>query len=140
MVAAYENINLWHERDISHSSAERIIFPDSLILIDFMLNRFKIIMENLVVHEENMLRNTKLYGGVVFSQKVLLKLVAKGYTREDAYKIVQKHALNALAGGDFRKELENENILTNDELDECFDTNDYLKNINHIFERFRSYR
>lgn len=137
MVAAYENINLWHERDISHSSAERIIFPDSLILIDFMLNRFKIIMENLVVHEENMLRNTKLYGGVVFSQKVLLKLVAKGYTREEAYKIVQKHALNALAGGDFRKELENENILTNDELDECFDTKDYLKNINHIFERFR---
>ena len=136
MVAAYENINLWHERDISHSSAERIIFPDSLILIDFMLNRFKIIMENLVVHEENMLRNTKLYGGVVFSQKVLLKLVAKGYTREEAYKIVQKHALNALAGGDFRKELENENILTNDELDECFDTKDYLKNINHIFERF----
>ena len=136
MLAAFENINLWHERDISHSSAERIIFPDSLILIDFMLHRFKGVMENLVVHEDNMLKNTKLYGGVVYSQKVMLKLVDKGFTREDAYRIVQKHALEALNGGDFRKGLESENLLTNAELDECFDTKAYLENIDKVFARF----
>lgn len=137
LIAALENINLWHERDISHSSAERIIFPDSLILIDFMLHRFRGVVENLVVHEDNMLKNTKLYGGVVFSQKVLLKLVEeKGYSREDAYRIVQKHALNALSGGNFKDGLRSENILSDAELEECFDVNDYLKNIDKIFERF----
>ena len=136
MLTAFENINLWHERDISHSSAERIIFPDSLILIDFMLHRFKGVMENLVVHEDNMLKNTKLYGGVVYSQKVMLKLVDKGFTREEAYRIVQKHALDALNGGDFRKGLESENLLTNAELDECFDTKAYLENIDKVFARF----
>ncbi len=137
MITAFENINLWHERDISHSSAERIIFPDSLILIDFMLHRFKGIMENLVVHEDNMLKNTQLYGGIVYSQKVLLKLVEeKGFTREDAYRIVQRHALNALNGGDFRKGLESENILTQSELDECFNVEVYLNNIDKVFERF----
>ena len=137
MVAAFENINLWHERDISHSSAERIIFPDSLILVDFMLHRFKGVMENLVIHEDNMLKNIQLYGGIVYSQKVLLKLVEeKGYKREDAYRIVQKHALKALTGGDFRRGLESENILTASELDECFCMKDYLKNISSVFERF----
>ena len=136
MLTAFENINLWHERDISHSSAERIIFPDSLILTDFMLHRFKNVMENLVIHEDNMLKNTKLYGGVVYSQKVLLKLIEKGYTRESAYKIVQKHALNALNGGDFKQGMESENILSEEELEECFDTKDYLKNIDNIFKRF----
>lgn len=129
MLAAFENINLWHERDISHSSAERIIFPDSLILVDFMLHRFKNVMENLVVHEDNMLKNTQLYGGVIYSQKVLLKLVEEGMTREEAYRIVQKHALDALNGGDFRSNFK--------EFDDCFDVNDYLKNINKVFERFK---
>ena len=136
MLVSFENINLWHERDISHSSAERIIFPDSLILIDFMLHRFYGVMENLVIHEDNMLKNTKLYGGVVYSQKVLLKLVEKGFTREDAYRIVQKHALNALQGGDFKKGLISENILSDAELEECFDTKSYLKNIDKVFARF----
>ena len=140
MITAFENINLWHERDISHSSAERIIFPDSLILVDFMLHRFTEVMKNLVVHEDNMLKNTNLYGGVIYSQKVLLKLVEKGYTREDAYRIVQKHALDALNGGDFKQNLLNDNSVTsklsNDELEECFNVNDYLKNINVVFERF----
>ena len=137
MIAAFENINLWHERDISHSSAERIIFPDSLILVDFMLHRFKGVMENLVVHEDNMLKNTKLYGGVIFSQKVLLKLVEeKGYSREEAYRIVQKHALNALNGGNFREGLKSENILSDNELEECFDLKDYLKNIDTVFARW----
>ncbi len=137
MITAFENINLWHERDISHSSAERIIFPDSLILIDFMLYRFKDVIENLVVHPENMLKNTQLYGGVIYSQKVMLKLVEeKGYTREDAYRIVQKHALNALNGGNFRNGLESENILSESELNECFNIEDYLKNIDKVFARF----
>lgn len=128
MLVAFENINLWHERDISHSSAERIIFPDSLILVDFMLYRFKNVMDNLVVHEDNMLRNTQLYGGVIYSQKVLLKLVEQGYTREDAYKIVQKHALDALNGGNFKSNFTG--------MDKCFDEKDYLKNIDGVFKRF----
>ncbi len=137
MFASFENINLWHERDISHSSAERIIFPDSLILADFMLHRFKNVMENLVVHEDNMRKNTQLYGGVIYSQKVLLKLVDKGMTREEAYRIVQKHALNALNGGNFKNGLREENLLSETELDECFDISGYLKNIDKIFERFK---
>ncbi len=137
MLTAFENINLWHERDISHSSAERIIFPDSLILIDFMLHRFRTVVENLVVHEDNMLKNTKLYGGIVFSQKVLLKLIEeKGFSREDAYRIVQKHALNALNGGDFKKRLQCENIFSEEELNDCFEAQEYLKNINKVFTRF----
>jgi len=140
MITAFENINLWHERDISHSSAERIIFPDSLILIDFMLHRFKGVMENLVIHEDNMLKNINLYGGIVYSQKILLKLVEKGYTRENAYKIVQEHALNALSGGDFKSELLNDSqvtsLLSKNELEECFSMDSYLKNINKVFERF----
>lgn len=136
MLVAYENMNLWHERDISHSSAERIIFPDSLILVDFMLARFKGVVENLVVHSDNMLKNTNLYGGVVYSQKVLLKLVEKGFTREQAYKIVQKHALDALNGRSFREGLEEENTLTPQEIAECFSADDYLKNIETVFTRF----
>lgn len=137
MLTAFENINLWHERDISHSSAERIIFPDSLILVDFMLARFKNVIENLVIYEDNMQKDANLYGGIVYSQKVLLKLVEeKGYTREEAYRIVQKYALNALNGGDFRKGLESENILSDEELNECFNQQDYLKNIDKIFKKF----
>ena len=140
MLVAYENINLWHERDISHSSAERIIFPDSLILVDFMLNRFKSVMENLVVHGDKMLANTQLYGGVIYSQKVMLALVDKGMTREDAYKIVQKHALSALDGGNFKQELlSDKNVtsqLTTEEIEYCFNIKDYLKNIEQVFDRF----
>ncbi len=140
MLAAFENINLWHERDISHSSAERIIFPDSLILVDFMLHRFNGVVQNLVVHKDNMLKNTFSFGGVVYSQKVLLKLVEKGYTREDAYRIVQKHALDALNGGNFKEQLlRDEKVmskLSELELEQCFDVKDYLKNIGKVFARF----
>lgn len=140
MITAFENINLWHERDISHSSAERIIFPDSLCLVDFMLHRFIGVMKNLVVHEENMLKNTELYGGITYSQKVLLKLVEKGYTREDAYRIVQKHALAALNGGDFKAGLLNDSNVTSklseNDIKECFNSTSYLKNIKTVFERF----
>lgn len=136
MLVAFENVNLWHERDISHSSAERIIFPDSLILVDFMLHRFANVVENLVVNAENMTKNSNLYGGVIFSQRVLLKLVEKGLSREEAYRIVQKHALNALNGSDFKENIIKEDLLTVDELNECFDYSSYLLNIEKVFERF----
>ena len=140
MLTSFENINLWHERDISHSSAERIIFPDSLILLDFILNRFNNVVENLVVNENNMLKNTQLYGGVIFSQKVMLLLIQKGYTREDAYKIVQAHALEALEGNNFKQTLINDKKVSSkttiEELEDCFNTDEYLKNIDTIFSKF----
>lgn len=141
-VAALENIALWHERDISHSSAERIIFPDSTILVDFMLNRFKNVLDNLVVHEDNMKKNANLYGGIVYSQKVLLTLIEKGLTREDAYKIVQKNAHTAfgIEGGNFKTNLlQDEEVLkhlSKEEIEACFNSNDYLKNIEEIYKRF----
>lgn len=136
MLAAYENINLWHERDISHSSTERIIFPDSLILVDFMIARFASVVENLVINTENMKKNTNLYGGVVYSQRVLLKLVEKGYSREDAYKIVQSLALGAINGGNFKESIAQEKLLTIDELNECFNESSYLKNLEAVFDKF----
>ncbi len=139
-IVAMENIPLWHERDISHSSAERIIFPDSLTLIDFMLNRFKGIVQNLVVHEKNMLKNTEKFGGIVFSQKVLLKLIEKGLTREDAYRLVQRNAIDAFENdGDFRVNLLNDKdvtkLLSPLEIDEIFNKEEFLKNINEIYKR-----
>lgn len=142
MLTSFENINLWHERDISHSSAERIIFPDSLTLIDFMLHRFNNVMEHLVVFDKNMLKNTQLYGGIIYSQKVLLKLVEKGLTREEAYKIVQKHAIETLNDNTigFKNRLQNDSQITEllvpTELEECFNVENYLHNINTIFKRF----
>ncbi len=140
-IAALENIPLWHERDISHSSTERIIFPDSLTLVDFMLTRFNALMENIVVHEDNMLKNTDKFGGIVFSQKVLLSLVSKGLSREDAYVIVQRNALDAFQNhGDFKanllKDIEVTNLLTNDEIEQIFDKQAFLQNINEIYSRF----
>ena len=140
-IVALENIPLWHERDISHSSAERIIFPDSLELVDFMLTRLNKVLTNLVVKEDNMANNTNLFGGIVYSQKVLLRLVDKGLTREDAYRIVQKHALNAFENnGDFKTNLESDDevvkILSKDEIEECFDRNAYLQNVDKIFDKF----
>ena len=142
MLTSFENINLWHERDISHSSAERIIFPDSLTLIDFMLHRFNNVMEHLVVFDKNMLKNTQLYGGIIYSQKVLLKLVEKGLTREEAYKIVQKHAIETLNDNTigFKNRLQNDSQITEllvpTELEGCFNVENYLHNINTIFKRF----
>lgn len=139
--AAMENIALWHERDISHSSAERIIFPDSTILVDYMLNRFKNVVDKLVVHEKNMLKNANLFGGIVYSQKVLLTLIEKGLSREEAYKIVQKNAHEAFENnGNFKSNLGNDEevkkCLSTDEIAACFDTQDYLKNIEEIYKRF----
>lgn len=139
-IAALENIPLWHERDISHSSAERIIFPDSLTLVDFMLSRFNGIVQNLNVHEKNMLKNTDKFGGIVFSQKVLLKLIEKGLTREEAYRIVQRNAIDAFENdGDFRVNLLNDEdvtkLLTPVEIDEIFNKEEFLKNINTIYSK-----
>ena len=140
-LASMENIALWHERDISHSSAERIIFPDSTILVDYMLSRLEKTIKNLVVHKDNMLKNTNLFGGIVFSQKVLLKLCSKGMLREDAYKIVQTNALDAFNNhGSFIENLLKDEevlaLLTTDEIIECFNIEDYLKNIDSIYKRF----
>ena len=140
-IAALENIPLWHERDISHSSAERIIFPDSLILVDFMLNRFNNIMENIVIHKDNMLKHTNEFGGIVYSQKALLTLVAKGLSREDAYKIVQRNALNAFTNnGDFRANLEKDEeaakLLNTEDINNIFDPQAFLNNIDEIFHKF----
>lgn len=140
-VAAMEDIALWHERDISHSSVERIIFPDSTILVDYMLSRLEKTIKNLIVHEDNMLKNTNLFGGIVFSQKVLLTLCAKGMLREEAYKLVQRNALDAFnnQGSFLENLLKDEEVLsklTVDEIKNCFNIQDYLQNIETIYKRF----
>lgn len=142
-IAALENIALWHERDISHSSAERIIFPDSTILIDYMLNRFNNTIENLNVYKENMLKNTNLYGGVIYSQRVLLELTEKDITREEAYKLVQKNAHEAWnnPNGDFQANLlQDEDVLkhlTTAEIIDCFNPTYYLRNIKEIYKKMK---
>lgn len=140
-IAAMENIALWHERDISHSSVERIIFPDSTILVDYMLSRLDGVIKNLVVHKENMFKNANLFGGIVFSQKVLLKLCSKGISREEAYKLTQRNALDAFNnnGSFIQNLLEDEEVkkyLSVEEINDCFNIEDYLKNIHCIYERF----
>lgn len=134
-IAAMENIALWHERDISHSSVERVIFPDSTILIDYMLNRFLNVIENLVIKEKNMINNANKYGGIIYSQACLLKLLEHNMTREEAYKIVQTEALDVFNNnGNFKENMKKH--LNNDELNDCFNQEKYLKNIDVIFERF----
>jgi adenylosuccinate lyase len=138
--AALENVILWHERDISHSSAERIIFPDSLILVDFMLDRFNSVMKNIVVHEKNMAANADKFGGIVFSQTVMLRLIDKGLTREEAYRLVQRNALDAFErNGDFRINLIDDSevtaVLNPGEINAIFNKQEFLKNINAIYSR-----
>lgn len=135
LTASMEDIVLWHERDISHSSVERVIFPDSTILLDFMLSRLDNIINNLVIKEQNMLLNLDKYGGIIFSQSCLLHLIKKGMTREQAYEIVQKEALDAFNNnGNFKEKMKLH--LSKEDLDECFNHQNYLKNIDTIFARF----
>lgn len=140
-LAALENIALWHERDISHSSVERVIIPDSTILLDYMLARFSRIMSGLVVYEKNMARNMDVFGGVVFSQAVMLKLIDKGLSREDSYKLVQTNAMKAwnTDSGSFKEHLMNDPSVTKhlrkEEIASCFDPQEYLKNIDVVFDR-----
>jgi adenylosuccinate lyase len=140
-VAALENVALWHERDISHSSVERVILPDSCILTHFMLKEITGLVKNLLVYPENMQRNMNVYGGVIFSQRVMLTLVEKGMNREEAYRIVQKCAHEAWNknDGDFRKLISQDETatktLSSEEIDACFDPNHHLKNLDEIYQR-----
>lgn len=140
MLTAYENIPLWHERDISHSSAERIILPDATIGLDYMLHRFSNILENLTVFPENMRRNMKRTFGLPFSQHVMLALIEKGLSREEAYDIVQPNAMRSWESETpFRDLLEADSRVTDrlspSDLDACFDETYHLKNVDLIFER-----
>ncbi|MDF9297354.1 adenylosuccinate lyase [Geobacillus stearothermophilus] len=142
MVTAYENVPLWHERDISHSSAERIILPDATIALNYMLNRFANIVKNLLVYPENMKKNMERTFGLIYSQRVLLALIDKGMTREEAYDLVQPKAMEAWERQvPFRSLLEaDERItsrLTKEELDDCFDYRHHLKHVDTIFARLR---
>ncbi len=138
--AALENIPLWHERDISHSSVERIILPDSTILLDYMLARFTKMISDIVVYPERMRKNMDITGGTLYSQKILLRLIDKGMDRETAYAIVQKTAMEIFEqGGSFQKAItENPKVLEHldkGELEACFDPWQYLQNIDVSYER-----
>lgn len=140
MVTAYENVSLWHERDISHSSAERVILPDATIALNYMLNRFSNIVKNLTVFPENMKRNIDKTHGVIFSQRVLLALIEKGMSREEAYDIVQPKAMEAWETEvHFRELVKKEDrittLLSEEEIEDCFDYTYHLKNVDVIFER-----
>ena len=139
-VTASENVALWHERDISHSSAERVIFPDACIVLDFMLAEMREIVDGLLVFPERMRANLELTGGLIYSQRVLLALVEAGMDRQDAYKLVQRHALAAWDGGrSFRELLAGDPsvaaILDQVALDALFDPSDQLQHVDAVFER-----
>ncbi|MGP4072782.1 adenylosuccinate lyase [Piscibacillus sp. B03] len=140
MMTAYENVPLWHERDISHSSAERVILPDATIALNYMLNRFGNIVKDLTVYEENMRRNMDRTYGLIFSQRVLLSLIDKGLSREKAYDLVQPLAMQAWEEQTSFPELvrnhpEIKEQMTEAEFDDCFDATYHLKNVDVIFER-----
>ncbi len=139
-VAALEDIALWHERDISHSSVERVIGPDATIVLDFMLYRFTNMMDKLVTYPERMIYNLNMTHGVIFSQMVLLALIEKGTTREDAYAVVQNNAMKSWQEGlEFRNLLEKDSTvakyLQKKELAAIFNVNNFLKNLDFIFNR-----
>jgi adenylosuccinate lyase len=140
-VAALENMALWHERDISHSSVERMMLPDCSVTLHFMLREMTEVVRGLGVYPQNMSRNLNVYGGVVFSQRVLLALVESGLSREEAYRLVQRHAHSAwnTEGGDFRANLEADpevsKRLTPAQLQECFATELHRAHLNVIWQR-----
>jgi len=140
MVTAYDNVPLWHERDISHSSAERVILPDATIALNYMLNRFANIVKNLTVFPDNMKRNMDRTLGLIYSQRVLLTLINKGMVREEAYDLVQPKAMEAWETQvPFRSLIEGEERITRhlspEEIEDCFDHKHHLKNVDMIFER-----
>jgi adenylosuccinate lyase len=140
MVTAYENVGLWHERDISHSSAERIILPDATTLLNYQLNRFANIIKNLTVFPENMLRNMNATFGLIYSQRVLLKLIDNGMSREEAYDLVQpKTALSWDNQTDFRPLVEADEVimakLTKEDIADAFNYNYHLSHVDEVFER-----
>jgi len=140
MHTAYENIALWHERDISHSSAERIIFPDATIILDYMLNRFNKIVKELTVFPENMLKNMDKTLGLIYSQRVMLKLIEKGMSREGAYDLVQpKTALSWDEQKPFRNLIESDEaivkVLSKEDIDDAFDYHYHIRHVDDIFKR-----
>ncbi len=139
-MAAMEDVALWHERDISHSSVERVIGPDATVILDFMLYRFTGIMEKLVIYPERMVSNLNMTRGVIFSQMVLLALIDKGLSRESAYSVVQKNAMKSWQQGqDFRDLLKNDSVvkryLSKRDLTEIFNLKNFLRNLDFIFDR-----
>jgi adenylosuccinate lyase len=137
---AYENVALWHERDISHSSAERVIFPDSTILTDYLLAKTANLIEKLMVYPQRMLKNLESTGGLIFSGQLLLDLAEAGMLREDAYRLVQKHAMNAWQNELVFRDLVTQDgeitgRLSTDKLARTFDLNRQLGNVDAIFER-----
>ncbi|MBM3251314.1 MAG: adenylosuccinate lyase [Candidatus Omnitrophica bacterium] len=139
-LAAMENINLWHERDISHSSVERVIIPDSTEMLDYMLNKFAALMDNLTVHTKNMILNLSKTRGLIYSQRLLLELMNKGLTRTAAYDAVQKCAMLSWQTGSEFKEiiLRDRRIrryLSADQIDNCFNIKYFTKNIDKVFKR-----
>jgi len=137
--AALENIALWHERDISNSSAERVLFPDACCLVDFMALELTRVLAGLEVHPERMARNLNAGGGVVFSQPAMLALVESGLSREEAYRVVQSAAHRALAGdGGFRSNLEADPAVVariGDRMDAIFDPEAFLRHVDVAFDR-----
>ncbi len=139
-VSALENNNLWHERDISNSSVERIVLPDSTILLDYMLQKVYFVLDTLRINKENMKKNLDLTGGLIFSQRVMLALTRKGLSREKAYKIVQDKAMESWKNYKSFKDLilENQEIkeyMTKDEISYCFDYNYFIRNMDYIYQK-----
>ncbi|MFV0380850.1 MAG: adenylosuccinate lyase [Breznakia sp.] len=140
MVSAYEDVALWHERDISHSAAERMIAPDATALLDYMFTRFNAILKNLTVFEDNMLENINKTYGVIFSQRFMLKLIEKGWSREQAYDLVQPNAIHSWENKTSFKALMEANSevkkgLSQSEIDDCFNPKHHVKNVDVIFKR-----
>lgn len=140
-LAAMEDITLWHERDISHSSVERVILPDSTINVDYCVRKFTNIMDKLLVYPESMLENLNKTGGLIYSQRILLAIVNKGVLREDAYQWVQRNAMKRwMSGEDFRANVEKDPDITRylsaEEIGECFDYQWFLRHVDTIFARF----
>ncbi|GIV21587.1 MAG: adenylosuccinate lyase [Armatimonadota bacterium] len=139
LIPALENIATWHERDLSNSSVERIILPDASILVDWMLWKLTDILEHLAVFPDNMMRNLQKFGGLVFSEHVMLALVSKGLSREQAYKLVQRNAAKAWEGADFQQSLKEDEevrrVLSEEEIDRCFDLQHHLRYVDVTFRR-----
>lgn len=143
LMAAIENIPLWHERDISHSSVERIIAPDSTILAYYILHQLTFVIDNMVVNKDNMMKNINATRGVIFSQKVMLAMVDKGMLREDSYRIVQKLAHESIGTGvEFKELLKRDaevlKVLKQEEIEGLFDINYYFNHINYIFDKYNA--
>ena len=140
-IAAMEDITLWHERDISHSSVERVILPDSTINVDYCTRKITNIVDKLLVYPEAMLHNMNRTGGLIYSQRLMLEVVGKGVLREDAYKWVQRNAMKRwMEGQDFKTNVENDpditKYLSKAEIDNCFNHEWFLRNVDMIFKRF----